>query len=73
MTVYKGYMKIIKQNKGMILLYLIIFSGITAYFPGGGKKRKLQQLSGGKCKDRSGGRGWRSDGRRAEKLPGKLS
>lgn len=32
MTVYKGYMKIVKQNKGMILLYLIIFLGTTAIF-----------------------------------------
>ena len=29
MTVYKGYMKIVKQNKGLILLYLAIFFGIT--------------------------------------------
>ena len=38
MTVYKGYMKIIKQNKGMILLYLIIFFGITAIFQAAAKK-----------------------------------
>lgn len=38
MTVYKGYMKIIKQNKGMILLYLIIFFGITAIFQAATKK-----------------------------------
>lgn len=32
MTVYKGYMKIVKQNKGLILLYLAIFFGITMVF-----------------------------------------
>lgn len=32
MTVYKGYMKILKQNKGLILLYLIIFFSVTMMF-----------------------------------------
>ena len=32
MTVYKGYMKIVKQNKGLILLYLVIFFSITMMF-----------------------------------------
>ncbi len=32
MTVYKGYMKIVKQNKALILLYLAIFFGVTMMF-----------------------------------------
>ena len=32
MTVYKGYMKILKQNKGLILLYLVIFFSVTMMF-----------------------------------------
>lgn len=32
MTVYKGYMKIIKRNLGLILLYLVIFLAITIIF-----------------------------------------
>lgn len=32
MTVYKGYMKIVKQNKGLILLYLVIFFSVTMMF-----------------------------------------
>ena len=32
MTIYKGYMKILKQNKGLILLYLIIFFSVTMMF-----------------------------------------
>lgn len=32
MTVYKGYMKIMWKNKGFILLYLAIFTGITMMF-----------------------------------------
>ena len=32
MTVYKGYMKIVKQNKGIILLYLVIFFSVTMMF-----------------------------------------
>lgn len=34
MTVYKGYMKIIKQNKGIMSLYLVIFFAITIMFQG---------------------------------------
>lgn len=29
MTVFKGYMKIVKANIGLILMYLVIFLGIT--------------------------------------------
>ena len=29
MTVYKGYMKIVKRNMGLILMYVAIFAGIT--------------------------------------------
>ena len=29
MTVFKGYMRIMKKNKGLILLYLGIFFGVT--------------------------------------------
>lgn len=32
MTVYKGYMKIMWKNKGLILMYLAIFTGITVMF-----------------------------------------
>lgn len=32
MTVYKGYMKIMWKNKGLILMYLAIFTGITIMF-----------------------------------------
>lgn len=32
MTVYKGYMKIMWKNKGFILMYLAIFTGITMMF-----------------------------------------
>lgn len=32
MTVFKGYMKIIKQSKWLILLYVVIFTGITVMF-----------------------------------------
>lgn len=32
MTIYKGYMKIIKQNVWLMLLYLVIFFGITMMF-----------------------------------------
>lgn len=32
MTVYKGYMKIIKKNLGLFLLYVAIFAGITMLF-----------------------------------------
>ena len=29
MTVFKGYMRIMKKNTGLILLYLCIFFGVT--------------------------------------------
>lgn len=32
MTVYKGYMKIVRRNMGLILMYLAIFTGITIIF-----------------------------------------
>lgn len=32
MTVYKGYMKIVRRNIGLILMYLAIFTGITVIF-----------------------------------------
>ncbi|EOS39877.1 hypothetical protein C808_00847 [Lachnospiraceae bacterium M18-1] len=32
MTVYKGYMKIVKRNMGLILMYVAIFAGITVIF-----------------------------------------
>ncbi len=32
MTVYKGYMKIVKRNLGLILMYVVIFAGITVLF-----------------------------------------
>lgn len=32
MTVYKGYMKIMWKNRGLILMYLAIFTGITVMF-----------------------------------------
>lgn len=32
MTVFKGYMKIIRRNAGMILMYVAIFTGITILF-----------------------------------------
>ena len=38
MTVYKGYMKIVKQNKSLILLYLVIFFGVTMIFQGTANK-----------------------------------
>lgn len=38
MTVYKGYMKIVKQNKSLILLYLVIFFGVTMIFQGTASK-----------------------------------
>lgn len=34
MTVYKGYMKIVKQNKVLILIYLVIFFSVTMLFQG---------------------------------------
>lgn len=36
MTVFKGYMKIMKCNKGLILLYLVVFMGITVMFQAAG-------------------------------------
>lgn len=32
MTIYKGYLKIIKYNKGLILLYLLVFFSVTIIF-----------------------------------------
>ena len=32
MSVFKVYMKIAKKNIGMILLYLVIFFGVTVMF-----------------------------------------
>lgn len=32
MTVYKGYLKVMKKNIGLILMYLVIFMGITLLF-----------------------------------------
>ena len=43
MTVYKGYMKIMKRNLGMVFLYIVIFVGFTMLF---------QKLAGG---DAAGG------------------
>ncbi len=43
MTVYKGYMKIMKRNLGMVFLYIVIFAGFTMLF---------QKLAGG---DAAGG------------------
>ncbi|MDD3221776.1 MAG: ABC transporter permease [Clostridia bacterium] len=37
MTVYKGYLKIVKQNKALILLYLVIFLSVTIMFQGAAK------------------------------------
>lgn len=38
MTVYKGYMKIVKQNKVLILIYLVIFFSVTMLFQGAAGK-----------------------------------
>ncbi len=32
MTVYKGYLKVMKKNIGLILMYLAIFTGVTVMF-----------------------------------------
>ncbi len=32
MTVFKGYMRVMKHNRGLILLYLAVFTGITMLF-----------------------------------------
>lgn len=67
MTVYKGYMKIVKQNKGLILLYLFIFFGITIMFQMSAKKENYSSYQAEKVKigfvdeDRSGA----SDGMRS--------
>ena len=54
MTVFKGYMKIVKANVGLMLMYLAIFFGITNDDPGSYKRYRERQLQRGKrtCRHR---------------------
>ena len=60
MTVYKGYMKIVKQNKVLILIYLVIFFSVTMLFQGAAGKELPDNYHAESLKigivDKSGGK-----------------
>ena len=54
MTVFKGYMRIMKKNTGLILLYLCIFFGVTmALQAAAGKETYTSYESGGRSEQQS--------------------
>ena len=55
MTVFKGYMRIMKKNTGLILLYLGIFFGVTMALQAAAGKETYTSYEKRKNKDRSGG------------------
>ena len=55
MTVFKGYMRIMKKTTGLILLYLGIFYGVTMALQAAAGKETYTSYESEKIKDRSGG------------------